>query len=136
MRVLRVAPQVIYKNLNPKWLESHRLSLKKWPEPGQKCMARFEVWDRDRAMQDDFMGKVEVDISRFRNGAENELVLPLQGVASGTIRLIIQVRRRCPCPCPCCALASAAAAPVPTPACVVAPVSASASVDTTSEVHF
>lgn len=85
--------QVVYKNLNPKWLQSKSLSLKAWPQPGQRCPLRLEVWDRDKSLRDDFMGRAEIDLNRFRDGAEHELVLPLQDVASGTIRIVVQVRR-------------------------------------------
>ncbi|XP_065909319.1 multiple C2 and transmembrane domain-containing protein 1-like [Dysidea avara] len=78
--------KVMHKTLDPEWKE--RFELRMYEE--ESTSLTVEVWDRDIAAKDDFMGKCHVDLTELAKEMTHNLVLDLDvGVGQIHIQLCI-----------------------------------------------
>ena len=82
----RYKTKVVYESLNPKWQEQFEMYL----YPGQSQDLEISVWDRDQRSKDDFMGRVQVELSTLAWETTHQLWLNLEDGA-GKLFLLITI---------------------------------------------
>jgi len=69
----RFKTKVIDKTLTPKWEETFKF-FAPYPPEGQFIL---KMWDKDRWTTDDFLGEIQLDVSKFADGKVADLWVPL-----------------------------------------------------------
>ncbi|KAF0980510.1 hypothetical protein FDP41_013724 [Naegleria fowleri] len=91
-----IKTSIVKKNLNPIW-ENEEYSFRSPKDRSEGWTIKFRVMDYDRMKKDDFLGDAELVINddRFKvnSGKEEQVVLPLKGVKSGTLTVGISLKR-------------------------------------------
>jgi tRNA A-37 threonylcarbamoyl transferase component Bud32 len=88
----RFKTKVIDKTLTPKWEETFKFFAPAQPE-GQVIL---KMWDKDRWTSDDFLGEIQIDISKYADGKPHDLWLTLsnepkkkEGAAKGEVHVSV-----------------------------------------------
>lgn len=75
------------KTLNPVWKEQFEFRM----YDGDPTLLHIEVWDRDYAQSDDYMGGCSLNIGALQSEMTHDLTLPLEPANCGSIHFLLTV---------------------------------------------